>query len=1092
MRCPHCGADSPDGMKFCGHCGAALGLICASCGTDNPAEFKFCGRCGAPLDGSGLRERAAPEPYLPRPQTSLATGTLPGEMKQVTVLFCDIVNSTGLAERLGAEGMRDLVNRFLELSIAEVRRFDGTVPEFTGDGFMAVFGAPRAYEDHVRRALLAALGIRLALGGERGTPPGANLALPVRMGIHSGPVVFGPVGGDFGTETVIGDTANIAARLQQAAEPGVILFSDAIWLSAQGYARGEPAGPLAVKGKAELIPAYRLLGVSRSRVARDGRAPSRTTDFVDRTDEMAALLRLFEEVESGRGRVVGVVGEPGIGKSRIVDELRRRVAPGRITWVEGRCDSYGTMIPYRLVLDLLRNNCGIVDADTPEEIADKVSAGLRHAGMDPDQDAPLLLHLLGIKALEDPALESRPEAIKGRMFDVCRQMAINGSVRRPLALVVEDLHWVDKLSEEFLQFAAQALAGARVLLIATYRPSFTPSWSGLPFASRVALEPLSLEDSRHVVRAVLLAELFSSPVTEEIVARADGNPLFLEQLVLHAGKATGGQAELMVPPTIHDVIMARIDRLPNEAKQLLQTAAVIGREFSQRLITAVWPGAGPIDHHLRELCGLEFLDEWPDDDGSTYVFRHALTQEAAYGSLLERHRRACHARIGHALETLYEDRTDEVAELLALHFGRSDEAEKAVDYAIAAAAKAGRVWANTEALKYFEAALRRLDGMPDTADNRLRRIDAVLKQAEIKYSLGKYVEQIKDLTNIQDLVAGAEDPYRRSTWNYWLGFLHGVSGGRPEAAIDHCREAAKIASTAGMHELNAFAESCLAQVYMVAGMLDDGMQVGERALASFELMGNRWWAGRTLWHLTAIANFIGDWERSLGYCRRGLEHGVALQDLRLKVVGWTRMGLAYIQQGNPERGIECCDAALALTPIPRDAAWARVVRGYGKIKSRDIDSGVAEMAEALAWFEGVHMRWTHIIGTVWLAEGHLRRGNRASARPLIDHVLQTSRATGYLQYEGRGCWLLGEYLSQEAPSSAEEYIRNAILIFERIGARNDLARAIFTHGMIRYGLGEVENAKIILGEARAIFQELGTLDEIARVEGALAELHQTV
>ena len=199
-----------------------------------------------------------------------------------------------------------------------------------------------------------------------------------------------------------------------------------------------------------------------------------------------------------------------------------------------------------------------------------------------------------------------------------------------------------------------------------------------------------------------------------------------------------------------------------------------------------------------------------------------------------------------------------------MHFGRSDEAEKAVDYAIAAAAKAGRVWANTEALKYFEAALRRLDGMPDTADNRLRRIDAVLKQAEIKYSLGKYVEQIKGLKIFEDLVGRADDPYRRSTWNYWLGFLHGVSGGRPEAAIDHCREAAKIASTAGMDELNAFAESCLAQVYMVAGMLDDGMQVGERALASFELMGNRWWAGRTLWHLTAIANFIGDWESELG------------------------------------------------------------------------------------------------------------------------------------------------------------------------------------------------------------------------------------
>ena len=681
---------------------------------------------------------------------------------------------------------------------------------------------------------------------------------------------------------------------------------------------------------------------------------------------------------------------------------------------------------------------------------------------------------------------SRPEAVKDRTFDIFRRLAINGSLRSPLALVVEDLHWIDKISEEFLRFAVELLAAARILLIATYRPDFIPPWSGLPVAQQIALQPLGLEHSRQVARAVLAGFLVNQ-LAEDIVAKADGNPLFLEQLVLHAGEARSRRGELMVPATIHDVIMARIDRLSAVEKQLLQTAAVIGREFSLHLLSAVWPRPEPIDAPLAELCRLEFLDEKSEPEEVTYIFRHALTQEAAYGSLLERHRRTNHGRIGAALESLYEDRTNEVAELLALHFGRSDQTEKAVDYAIAAAEKAGRGWANTEALNYFDAALGRLDAMPDTAANRLRRIDAVLKQTEIKYSLGKYVEQIDDLQNIREIIYNSEDSYRRATWNYWVGFLYAVSGGRPDVAVDHCHEAAKIASAAGMHEINAFAKFCLAQIYMVVGKLHDAIEVGERALASFELRDNRWWAGRTLWHLTAIANYLGEWERSLGYCRRGLEHGIALQDLRLKVVGWTRMGLAYVQQGNPERGMQCCEEALALKPLPRDAAWARVVRGYGKIKAGQLDDGVAELDGALAWFEGAHMRWTDVIGAVWLAEGHLRRGDRARALPLIEHVLEISRANGYLQYEGRACWLIGEHLAQEAPDSAEEYLTNAIDIFERVGARNDLARAIFSRAILRRAREDFATFRKLLDQAGAIFQALGTRDEIARVQAVRVE-----
>jgi class 3 adenylate cyclase len=383
MRCSRCHAENPAGMRFCGQCAAPLAAACPSCGAANPPESKFCGSCAVPLDAyrsPGFAEATRPPPGL------AAAPAHVGEMKQVTILFCDIVGSTALTERLGAEAMRDLVNRFLEVSSAEVKRYEGTMPQFAGDGFMAVFGAPLTHEDHVRRALLAALGIRRALGDE-GDAADQGLDLPVRIGIHTGPVVFGPIGGNFGMDTAIGDTANLAARLQQAAEPGAILVSETTWLSARSYARVDPVGPLALKGKAEPISAYRLLGVSRWRAARDGIKPERTTSFVDRIDEVAALEGFVVQAEKGHGRAVGIVGEPGIGKSRILDEVRRRLGPGRFTWVEGRCLSYGAVIPYLLVLDLLRSNCGIVETDTPEQITEKVREALCAVGMDPEQDS---------------------------------------------------------------------------------------------------------------------------------------------------------------------------------------------------------------------------------------------------------------------------------------------------------------------------------------------------------------------------------------------------------------------------------------------------------------------------------------------------------------------------------------------------------------------------------------------------------------------------------------------------------------------------------------------------------------------------------
>jgi class 3 adenylate cyclase/tetratricopeptide (TPR) repeat protein len=1089
MRCSRCHADNLAGMKFCGECGAPLQSACPSCGAANPPENRFCGRCGAPFDSPGLHESATAEPYTPRPVTPrMPRGIRPGELKQVTLFFCDIVNSTPLTERLGPEAMRDLVAAFLDTSLTEVHRYGGTAPQFTGDGFLALFGAPFTYEDHVRRALLAAVAIRSALGGSAPGAASGEPNLQVRIGIHTGPVVFGPIGDNLPIDrTVIGDAANVAARLQQLAEPNEILLSETTRLLAQGYARVDPVEPLTLRGKSEPISAYRLLGVTHRRSALDEATSAHKTIFVGRENELAVLNDFLRQVVDGRGRAIGVVGEPGIGKSRLLAEFHRQLALENVTWVEGRCLSYGTSIPYLLVIDLLRSNCGIVETDTPDVITEKVRSGLSEVALDPDQDAPVLLHLLGIDAA-DPARLSNPEAVKAKTFDVFRRLSIQGSRQRPLILVLEDLHWVDKISEEFLAFLAEDMPGARILLLAAYRPGYQPPWLDKSYAGQVPLNPLTHDDSLRVVRSVVHAERVVDQVTEEIVAKADGNPLFLEQLALHAGEARNLRSVLMVPNTIHDVVMARTDRLPQETKQILQTAAVIGREVPFRVLRAVCGESFPLGSRLRELSRLEFVYERVETEGIVYVFRHALTQEAVYGSLLERHRRSCHGAVGYALEQLYAGRIDEVAELLAFHFGRSDEAERAVDYAILAAEKARRGWANSQALTYFNSALNRIDTMPDTGPNRTRRIDIVLKQAEVNYALGQYAEQIQALEEIRDILKPIEDPERQAHWHYWTGFLHGVSGGRPEVAIEYCQEAMKIASATGLEDIDAFAGSCLCQVYAVAGRLRDAIQVGEQAVSTFEARGNLWWSALTLWHLTGAANYLGEWEASLNYGRRGLEHGIALDDVRLKAVSLSRIGLTHIHRGEIEHGLQCCDEALALAPIPRDAAWASVVRGYGNIKGGKLEVGIKELSEAIAWFANSRMSFTQIIGTVWLAEGHLRRGDRATARPLIDHVLATSQKTNYLHFEARASWLMSECLAIGAPVVAEDCARSAMRIFEQVGARNDLAKAMVTLSALRQVAGDPGISRQLLDQAYTIFQALGTLDEVARVTRAVANL----
>ena len=1019
-----------------------------------------------------------------------------GERKQVTVMFTDVSGFTALSERLDPEEVHAIMDRAFEVILAAIHGYEGTINQFLGDGTMALFGAPIAHEDHTGRALRAALAIQEGLEPLRADVQRMHgRDFRMRIGINTGPVVVGVIGRDLRMDyTALGDTVNLASRLLSIAQPGQVVVSRRTREPCDGFFTFDDLGEFQVKGRTEPVRAYAVTGEIRGRTRLEVSRERGLTPLAGRRAERQRLSEAFQNACDGHGGTVVIAGEAGVGKSRLLYEFFRDLPAGDHLELESTCMSYGQTMAYRPVLELYRRYLHLPEGVAAADITRVVAERLGSLGIESDESRILLAHFLGAAAPPEFLVRVQGAQLKARTNQLLAGLLWRHSEERPIVLVIENVHWVDASSEEFLRLLADGVGDRRVLLILTTRPERPMEW--LPSAAQtIQLEGLDPEDIRDMVHALLGTRAVSASFFQILLAKGEGNPLYVEE-ILRQVQETGGivieqgevrlrAGDVVVPETIRDIIAARVDGLLESLKHTLQVASVIGRRFGVSLVSRVSE-----DHYdqvatdLNDLHASDFVFPSARDPELIYSFKHALTQDVVYGSLLERRRRVYHEAAARGLEELYAGRTDEVVELLAYHFGASAEAEKAVDYALRAAEKSQRRWANAEALAYFESALQRLETMPDTPENRLRRIDAVVKQAEVKFALGRHAEHVEALEGIKDLVDACADPPRRATWYYWTGFLHSFTGSRPEKPITYCREALAIARASGFDDVRPFAECCLAHVLMIAGDLRDAMEIGERALAAFEARGNVWWACRTLFALSPIANYLGEWERGLEYCRRALEHGRSVDDLRLKVVGWWRTGSTYIQQGDPEPGLRCCEEALALSPIPFDAAMVRAVRAYGLVKAGATAVGTTELVEAVAWFERSHLQYTRSLFSLWLAEGHLLLGRRAEARTVLEPVLSSTREIGHRHLEGIAERLLAEALGPE-DQSALAHLARATRILEEVGARNEVAKALVTQATFLRAAGDVAGAHAALERALTIFTSLGTVDGPRQVASLL-------
>ena len=738
MQCPSCGVDNPPDNRFCEQCGVAIESRCPQCGGALRPGTRFCGGCGHPLTPPGVARLAtlpAPAQQPPGRRTpALATYTpkhlaekilgarsaLEGERRQVTVLFADLAGFTSLAEHRDPEEVHTLIDRCFEAITAEVHRFEGTINQYTGDGVMALFGAPIAHEDSARRAAHAALGIQRAVRDlSREIEASQGPTIRMRIGLNTGPVVVGRIGDDLRMDyTAVGDTTNVAARLQQAARPGSVLVSDATLRAIGGFFETLDLGEQEVKGHAP-VRAHEVLRPRGRRSRLDASIERGLTPFIGRERELDTLRDRFREVRTGRGQVAFVAGEAGIGKSRLLLEFRRGLveAGEDATWLEGQCVSFGSSIPFLPVIDQLRRNFGIEELDGEPEIIAKIEHGMRRMG-GLDAHIPYVRYLLGVDPGEPKVAAIDAAARRTRILEAVRALSLRGTQIRPLVLVFEDLHWVDTSTEEYLTGLMDAVASAPILLVLTYRIGYAPPFGSRSFCTTLTLHTLSDDDAVAMAGGVLGSADFPSELRAALMAKAEGVPLYVEEVtktLLDIGvlrREDGGYRlvrrleEASVPDTIQGIIMARLDRLGEDGKRAVQLASVIGRQFLKRLLGRIAGLTHELDGLLGELKTLEIVYELGLLPEPAYIFKHAVIQDVAYQSLLVQRRRDLHRAVGEAIEELYADRLADHYEELAHHFAQGEVWAKAFEYLVRSGDKARDTYANEAALAHYARAVR--------------------------------------------------------------------------------------------------------------------------------------------------------------------------------------------------------------------------------------------------------------------------------------------------------------------------------------------------------------------------------------------------
>ena len=1146
MRCEKCGAENPAGKRFCGDCGAALANRCAQCGAENPPEKKFCGDCGTALASvvraSTARIQPDAAPIRLAADAPLEALAADGERKTVTALFADIKGSTELEQDLDPEEARAIIDPALKLMIDAVRRYDGYIVQSTGDGIFALFGAPVAHEDHPQRALYAALRMQEELKRYSAKlRESGNLPIEARVGVNTGEVVVRSIATGAGhTEyTPIGHTTNLASRMQALAPTGSIAISEQTRRLVEGYFALKPLGPTRVKGVSEPVNVYEVTGLGPLRTRLQRSAGRGLSKFVGRQAEIDAIKRAAEQAKAGRGQIVAAMAEAGVGKSRLYFEFKAVAQSGWMV-LETFSVSHGKASAFLPVIDLLHGYFKIAGSDDERMRREKVNGKVLTLDRSLEDTIPYLFSLLGIsegaehfphweQALDrldeylhevqkkDPLAQMDAQVRKRRTLDAIKRLLLRESLNQPLIVIFEDLHWIDEETQAFLNLLADSIGTAKVLLLVNYRPEYSHQWNSKTYYIQLRLDPLGKESADEMLSALVGNSVELAPLKRLIVEKTEGNPFFMEEtvqvlfdenaLVRDGGavKLTRSLAELKIPPTVQAILAARIDRLPQDAKDLLQTLAVIGREFPLSLIRAVV--SVPDDETRRLLDDLqlgEFIYEQPAIGDSEYTFKHALTQEVSYNSVLMERRRQLHGRIGAALESLYTNSIDDHLDELAHHYSRSGNSAKALDYLESAGLRAVRRLAYGEAMRNLAAALELLERTPSSPERDRREfvLQTSLGPALMATKGWAAPETERAYLRAEQLAETGATPEQQFALLVGLFGLLYVGGN-----LSGARERQKpIWDFVDRHPDPVFLLEAIHHDWSVAlsaGELEASQRHVERGLKLFESKLRSAAVPLYTAHHPAVCGYA--WDAQLSWlrgrpdaARRCAERAVSLAkelgDAMSAAFALYEKALVHRMMLEPKLALEIAGAAINTA---EDVGFlyvlrhARVVKGWALTELGRAEEGVGQIREETDALSANREELWLTLSLATLADACLRAGRIEHGLKAIGDALDLVRRSGECFWEAEINRLRGELLLGQSPSDpalARASVEHAIKKARQQGAKSLELRATTSLARMLMSTDRRDEARAMLDDIYNWFTEGFDTADLKDAKALLEEL----
>jgi class 3 adenylate cyclase/tetratricopeptide (TPR) repeat protein len=1072
-----------------------------------PPEFKFCGSCGhsltAAADNAVIAAFAHPKAYTPpflAQKILTSRSAIEGERKLVTVLFADVANYTSMVAKMDPEDAHRMMDGCFKILMDAIHRYEGTINQFTGDGVMALFGAPVAHEDHAQRACLAALAIQKALlvFSDR-VQLQTGTEFKMRIGINSGPVVVGAIGDDLRMDyTAIGDTANLASRLESLATPGAVLISQHTHKLVKELFEFESWDPVRLKGCEGLHQPWQLLDSSRIVSRIEASTIRGLSKFSGRDNETQILMDAFGRARTGTGQLVGAVGEAGVGKSRLLLEFRKLLPEADHIYMEGRCLPYGASIAYLPWQGILKNYFNIKESDSDDLILDKLEGRLQAINLTHRNLLSSFQELLSLNPTDETYLALDPQKKREKTFEALRDFLIHNSQKRPLILVLEDLHWIDRTSEEFLDYFIPWLPITPTLLILTYRTEYSHSWGGKSYYTSVSLNHLHSEASATLIASILSHKKVSPKIHSFIFKRTSGNPLFLEEMtqtllenniIEERGQwydLTEQGAEMEIPDTIQGIISSRIDHLDDERKRIVQVAAVIGRDFPYPILQKITGRRDRLKATLQDLQRSEFIYEKRMLPELEYFFKHALTQEVAYNSILLSNRQEIHEKIGETIEKLYGERIEEFYEILAYHYSKSGNTSKAVEYLNLSGDKCTRKHSLWEAFRLYREAIDLLNGETETEENQHMHL-RVLQQMSIPMRLLSYPEEsLKILQKGEKLAKRVGDKRSLAQLYGIIGHCHAMTG-IPSEAIRCSENSFEEARKIGDIELMAPIACDLSTAYQsagehikVVGLVPSVLKLIEENDQKKESFGKPFnvYAGLHVYYGFSKV-ILGAFEEGKRIFDKGLRYATQIDDLcavALIELGYGHMynirreghqAIKHLQ--NSIRSAEEMEYFSILGLAWTSLGWGQYLIGQKEKAIRNIEKGMRQQLESGTKFHHSLPYW--YLSYIFFNEGDLER-----AKEYIDQALSLAQRNHQKLYEGLSWALHGRIIGRlkpDIPQQAEESIFKGKKILEDIQSKTYTAQVNALAGEFYAETGNTRQAKNYLNIAVQMFRDIG-------------------